>query len=502
MTTKSLPLLFLAGVILVISTSFNSLDNNYQNKNELDNNHPNIILIMADDLGYGDTGFTGNPTIQTPNLDQIANEGAILTNFYSGGSVCSPTRGTFLTGRHHHRYGVFWANEGHLPKEEITLAEILKEQGYATGHFGKWHLGTLSKIQSAKGEQRKPALNFSPPGWHGYDTSFVTESAIALWDPAEGKRALNNPFWLNGIALDADDPSLQGGASRVVMDKTLPFIKQSVIQNRPFLAVIWFHAPHMDVIAGPNYLSQYKEHGEAAHYYGVVSEMDEQIGRLRRELKTLGIDQNTLITFTSDNGPEGKTRKSKGRTVGVTGGLKGHKRDLYEGGIRVPTVMLWPDKIKPGRVIDTIGSTLDLLPTVNDIVSYSMPDNRPVDGVSLLPILLEQPSTYTRTKSIPFIAKRAAALIDGDYKLVVELDNPEQVELYNLKIDRSETANLAALHPHLVQNMKEKLYTFIDSAKASHAGDDYSNGNFKPIDKWPLSNNENTAADTPVLSIQ
>ncbi len=451
-----------------------------------ESNKPNIILMMADDLGYGDTGFTGNKIIKTPSLDQMAQEGAILTNFHSGGSVCSPTRGTFLTGRHHHRYGIFWANMGHLPKEEITLSGILKEQGYTTGHFGKWHLGTLSKSSSPKGKKRKPAQNYSPPAWHGYDTSFVTESAIALWDPAKGNRAKNNPFWLDGVALDPNDPSLQGGASRVVMDKALPFIEKSVNEKKPFFAVIWFHAPHMDVVAGPKYLAKYKGYGEAAHYYGVVAEMDEQIGRLRAELKRLGVDNNTLITFTSDNGPEGKTKVSKGRTAGVTGGLKGHKRDLYEGGVRVPTLALWPERIQAGRVIKTTGSTLDYLPTINDIIDYKMPDSRPIDGESLLPVLVNESSEFKRSKAIPFVANKSLSLIDGDFKLIVNRNNSEQVILYNLKHDRSETTNIATQYPQQVQLMTEKIIAFIASAKASHQGEDYTHENFKPVDKWPL----------------
>jgi len=450
---------------------------------------PNIILMMADDLGYGDTGFTGNKIIKTPSLDQMAKEGVIMTNFHSGGSVCSPTRGTFLTGRHHHRYGIFWANVGHLPKEEITLAEILKEQGYTTGHFGKWHLGTLSKIMSAKGEKRKPAQNYSPPAWHGYDTSFVTESAIALWDPAKGNRAKNNPFWLNGVALSSNDPSLQGGASRVVMDKALPFIEKSVDEQKPFFAVIWFHAPHMDVVAGPKYLAQYQGHGEAAHYYGVVTEMDEQIGRLRRELKRLGVDRNTLITFTSDNGPEGK--KPKGRAAGVTDGLKGRKRNLYEGGVRVPTLALWPEKIQAGRVIDTTASTLDYLPTINEIFGYQMSDDRPIDGTSILPLLLGREAKekrYERNKVIPFIAKDKLSLIDGNYKLVTNAhalaNNLTEAELYDLALDRGETTNIAANHPKRVNAMTEQVKTFVVSAKASHNGDDYQ-VKFKPVDEWP-----------------
>lgn len=444
-------------------------------------NKPNIILIMADDLGYGDTGFTGNKIIKTPNLDQMAREGAIMTNFHAGGPVCSPTRGTFLTGRHHYRYGIFFANVGHLPKQEITLAEILKTKGYTTGHFGKWHLGTLSKEFSSKGKKRKPKENFSPPAWHGYDSSFVTESAIALWNPGLGKRSVNNPFWLDGVALEPEDPSLKGGASRVVMDRAIPFIKKAVKEDKPFFAVIWFHAPHEDIAAGPEYLAMYEGHGEAAHYYGVVTEMDEQIGRLRAALKTLGVDKNTLITFTSDNGPEGK--EVKGRRAGVTDGLRGRKRSLYEGGVRVPTLAFWPGHIKAGQVIETETSTLDYLPTISDIVGYEMPDDRPVDGESILSLL--KGNDFERSKAIPFYSKGKLSLIEADYKLVTTAANLEQAELYNLRSDRGETNNIAQDHPARVKAMTGQIKAFITSTKASHAGDDYSDPGFNPIGEWP-----------------
>tara|TARA_B110000046_G_scaffold186011_1_gene231337 strand:- start:8171 stop:9637 length:1467 start_codon:yes stop_codon:yes gene_type:complete len=454
---------------------------------------PNIILIMADDLGYGDTGFNGNKVIQTPNLDQMANDGAILTNFHAGAPVCSPTRGSFLTGRHPHRYGVFWANIGHLPKEEITLSEILQTKGYATGHFGKWHLGTLNKEFSSKGQKRKPAENYSPPSSHGYDRSFVTESAIALWDPAKGKRAVNNPFWLDGIAQDPNDKSLAGGASRVVMDKVLPFINHAVQQQQPFFTVIWFHAPHQDVVAGPEYLAQYQSYGEAGHYYGVVTEMDEQIGRLRSELKRLGVDKNTLITFTSDNGPESENTRSKkpdagGRTAGSTGGLKGRKRSLYEGGVRVPSLAVWPEKIVAGKVVDIATSTLDYLPTINELIDYQMPDDREIDGVSILSLLLNNSEgDFKRNKAIPFIAKGKVSLIDGDYKLVTSVKHNDKFELYDLTKDRSETANVASQYPELVTNMSQQIKAFLASAKASHSGADYHDENYKPVDNWPTN---------------
>ena len=446
---------------------------------------PNIVLIMADDLGYGDTGFTGHKMIKTPHLDQMAADGVQMTNFHAGGPVCSPTRGTFVTGRHYYRYGINTANRGHLPKQEITVSEILKENGYATGHFGKWHLGTLSETMSAKGAKRKPKENFSPPSWHGYDEWFVTESAVQTWDPAEGKRSRNNPFWDNGIAMDPKDPSLKGSASRVVMDRAIPFIQQAVEKKQPFLSVIWFHAPHEDVAAGPVSHKYYTDQGvdeNTAHYYGCITELDTEIGRLRAELKRLGVADNTLITFTSDNGPEGKV--AKGRKAGTTDGLRGRKRSLYEGGVRVPTLALWPGQIKPGTEIQAPASTLDYFPTVAAIVNYTMPDERPIDGTSLLPLFSGQ--SKVDRPAIPFRYGKQVALIDGDYKLVAKYHNLEGglLELYNIKTDRTETKDISAGQPERVEFMRKKLKVFMKSAKKSHAGGDYNDKAFKPVRKW------------------
>ncbi len=441
---------------------------------------PNIVLIMADDLGYGDTGFNGNQTIKTPSLDLMAQQGVIMTNFHAGGPVCSPTRGTYLTGRHYFRYGIYTANVGHLPKQEITIAEILKAKGYNTGHFGKWHLGTLSETVSAKGPKRQPKENYSPPSWHGYDTSFVTESAVSTWDPAIGSRAIDNPFYLDGVALEPTDPTLQGGASKVVMDRALAHIKQSVSQHKPFFSVIWFHAPHKPVVAGPQYFKMYQGHGEAAHYYGAITEMDDQIGRLRDTLKTLGVNDNTLITFTSDNGPEGK--KQSPVNAGSTKGLKGRKRSLYEGGVRVPTLALWPSHIKAGSIITEPTSTLDYLPTIAQLVDYKMPDNRPIDGSSLLPLFEQKP--FKRVQPIPFRTKKVFGLIDGKYKLIRRNKSRPRLQLFDLENDPHEQYDISAANPERVSAMYKTFLMFNQSAKNSQQGGDYADDYFVPVGKW------------------
>jgi arylsulfatase A-like enzyme len=436
---------------------------------------PNIVLMMADDLGYGDTGFNGNTIVKTPHLDQMASEGIKLTHFYAGNSVCSPTRGTCLTGRHHHRYGIWTANTGHLPNQEITLARMLKAQGYTTGHFGKWHLGTLDKVISSKGERRKPAENFAPPWQRDYDRSFVTESAVTTWNPGVGKRARNNPFYLDGKALAPEDPRLTGGAARVVVDQAVPFIKAAVKAGTPFLSVVWFHAPHEAIEAGPEYLKMYEDQGDGAHYYGCITELDEQVGRIRNTLDRLNVADNTLLFFCSDNGPEGPA--PKGKRQGVTKDLRGRKRSLYDGGVRVPALACWPGKLKPGTEINVPLSTLDYFPTIQALTGYQMPDPRPIDGQDIWPVLTGR--TDTRTKAIPFIRGDEITLVKDRFKLVLP-----KGELYDLSKDWSEKRNIAAAHPEKVTLMSREVDGILASMKASHAGGDYKDPAYKPIGKW------------------
>jgi arylsulfatase A-like enzyme len=436
---------------------------------------PNIILMMADDLGYGDTGFNGNAVIKTPHLDRMAQDGVKLTHFYAGNSVCSPTRGTCLTGRHHHRYGIWTANVGHLPKQEITLARMLKEQGYATGHFGKWHLGTLDKVISSKGAKRKPAENYAPPWARDYDRSFVTESAVNTWNPGSGTRSKNNPFYDDGKAMDPNDPTLQGGAARVVVDRAVPFMEQAVKDGKPFLSVVWFHAPHEDIEAGPDYLKMYEEYGDGAHYFGCITELDEQVGRIRAKLDELGVAKNTLIFFCSDNGPEGKEPAK--RRQGVTAGLRGRKRALYDGGVRVPALACWPGRLQAGTVVDTPLSTLDYLPTIQKLTGYGMPDPRPIDGQDIWPILTG--TVEKREKAIPFIRGNDVSLVKDEFKLLLPA-----VELYDLSRDWSEGSNVAAAHPEKVEMMTKEVQQLLASMKASHSGADYNDPSFKPVGKW------------------
>jgi len=436
---------------------------------------PNIILIMADDLGYGDVGFNGNTIIKTPNMDELSAKGLTFSNFYAGGPVCSPTRGTCLTGRHYYRYGIFSANIGHLPKEEITLARLLKEQGYTTGHFGKWHLGTLHPEISPKGAKRKPKENFAPPWLRDYDESFVTESAVATWNPAKNERYINNPYYHNGVEATEN---LDGDDSRVIMDRVVPFIQKAVEKKQAFFSVVWFHTPHIPVVAGPEYRKMYSEYSEGEqHFYGCISAMDEQIGRLYDTLKELGVDDNTMLWFCSDNGPEGK--KVSEERPGTTGGLRGRKRSLYCGGTGVPAFVVWPGKVKAGTKTNYISGTLDYLPTIMDALNLEMPDDRPIDGVSLLPLV--EGKQDERPKPLPFMYRGKAAWIDGDLKFMTEGNKVKEV--YNLREDRAEENNLFDKYPEKVASINKHIMEWNLSCKKSHSGGDY-NSNYKPVDEW------------------
>ena len=436
---------------------------------------PNIILIMADDLGYGDVGFNGHKIIKTPSMDKMAASGMKFTNFYAGGPVCSPTRGTVLTGRHYFRYGIFSANIGHMPKQEIVLPEILKEQGYTTGHFGKWHLGTLHKEKSPKGPRRKPLENYSPPSFHSYDESFVTESAVATWNPSVGRRYKDNPYYYNGIE---ETENLEGDDARVIMDRVLPFIENAADKKQPFLAVIWFHTPHKPVVAGSEYKKMYSEYSEGQqNYFGAVTAMDEQIGKLQETIEKIEIDDNTIIWFCSDNGPEGIVESSK--NVGSTGGLRGRKRSLYSGGVGVPSYVVWPGKVKAGSTSNYISGTLDYVPTIMDILNIKMPDDRPIDGTSLLPMI--EGKETSRVKPLPFMHRGKAVWIQGDLKFMTH--GKKVAEVYNLRTDRFEENNLMSQYKEKAAEMNKFIMDWNLSCKDSHAGKDY-NLDFKPVGKW------------------
>ena len=479
-------------IILVVA-----LTNNIRANSE----RPNVILIMCDDLGWGDVGFNGNKIIKTPNLDSMANSGIKFDQFYAAAPVCSPTRGSVLTGRHPFRYGIYYANTGHMKKKEFTLAEIMKTKGYRTGHFGKWHLGTLTtKIKDANRGGPKGAKHYSSPQQNGFDICFSTESKVPTWDPMlvpkkfsdgssrrkwwdplnESKNAdhYGTHYWdQNGKVVTEN---LRGNNSRVIMDRAIPFMKNSLKSKSPFFTVIWFHTPHLPVIAGPKYTKMYQSHSKyQQHYFGCITAMDEQIGRLRKALKEANAHRNTMIWFCSDNGPEGNDS-----APGKTGGFRGRKRSLYEGGIRVPALLEWPERVQRKSTIKCPAGTIDYLPTILSALNIKFPDSRPIDGIDLNPIITNK--VKVRGKPMGFQSNSVASLITDRYKIIVKNKN-KNVEMYDLIKDPFEKINIANTMAHKASKLKSELSEWIESCSNSDNGKDYqkSQGPFPQKKKQP-----------------
>lgn len=446
---------------------------------------PNVILIMCDDLGWGDTGFNGNTIIQTPHLDAMARDGMILKRFYAAAPVCSPTRGSCVTGRNPFRYGIVHANTGHMKTEEQTLAETLKSGGYRTGHFGKWHLGTLTKtVRDSNRGGPKNTSHFSPPWANGFEVCFSTEAKVPTWDPMlkptgkapgtgwaalkEGESSIpyGTHYWNQNGEIVKEN--LRGDDSRIIMDRAVPFIKDSVNQSKAFFCVIWFHTPHLPVVAGPRYRAMYDKYDlHHANYYGCITAMDEQVGRLRAELKQLNVAEDTLLWFGSDNGPEGNAN-----SPGSAGPFRGRKRDLLEGGIRVPALVEWPSKVQPGSVTDFPIVTSDYLPTILAATGISLPADRPLDGINLLPVL--EGKLKTRLQPIGFQFQKQAAWMTQQYKFLrTQKKNKMQYQLFDLIADPGETTDISADHPELVKTYQTDLEDWIKSCANSNSGNDY-----------------------------
>jgi len=312
---------------------------------------PNIILCMADDQGWGDMAYNGHPVIQTPNFDAMAAEALRFDQFYAAAPVCSPTRGSIMTGRHPNRFGCFtWGHT--LRPQEITIAEMLKKAGYVTGHFGKWHLGSV--------RQGSPVN----PSASGFDEWF---SAPNFFD--------NDPILSReGIAVQTE-----GESSMVTVDAALEFIRKHEGGKNPYFVVIWFGSPHSPWEASEEDRKIYNDQPvELQHFYGEISCMDRSFGKLRAEIKTFGTYENTILWYCSDNGGD--------RRVGSTGG-RGHKSTIYEGGLRVPAILEWPARIKESRIIKFPANTSDIFPTLIDIVGLQLDNQRPLDGISLVPVI-------------------------------------------------------------------------------------------------------------------
>lgn len=422
---------------------------------------PNVIVILADDMGYGDTSHGGHPTIRTPNLDRMASEGQQWTHFYAAASVCSPSRAALLTGKLPIRSGIasskhrvfFPWSKGGLPAADHTLAELFAAKGYATALVGKWHLGHLPEHL---------------PTRHGFDSWFgipysndmdKTEAARALLDTRGSGAPFPGPAWYAPESKWFDVPLMRGETvlerapdqnllTQRYTEESLQFIRRH--QDEPLFLLLAYSMPHVPLFRSPDFVGR----SEAGLYGDVIEELDAEVGRLLDELRRLELDRQTLVVFTSDNGPW-LDYKSLG---GSAGSLRDGKSTSWEGGFRVPAIFWGPGRVAPGAVHE-MGSTLDFMATFASLIGAVLPEAK-FDSVDLMPVLARR-EAGPRDRMFFYFGDRLAAVRRGAFKAhfmiaderrrkAIPLDEPQ---LYDLDQDPAERHDLAASRPEVVAEL-------------------------------------------------
>lgn len=435
---------------------------------------PNIIYILADDLGYGDLSCYGQKKFATPNIDRLAKEGMLFTQHYSGSTVCAPSRSALMTGQHTgHTYirgnkEVKPEGQHPMPDSIQTIAETLKAAGYATGAFGKWGLG----YPNSSGDPTKQGFDT----FYGYNCQRYGHHYYPHFLRSN----------LDSIPLEKNKGTAKGTyAPTLIHEKTLAFIEEN--KDQPFFLFVPSIIPHAELAAPEKYMQQYrgkflpeKEYKGTddpnhknfrsgpyqsqveshAAFAAMIALLDEQVGEIMTKVEDLGLTENTLVIFTSDNGPH-KEAGADPVYFNSNGPLKGFKRDLYEGGIRVPMIAKWPAKIEASTVSNHVSAFWDIFPTLAEIVGSSSPTN--IDGISFLQELLNKSTEQEQHEYLYWeFHERGGriAIRKGDWKGVRYdvLKNPTSpLELYNLKTDIGETTNVSAQHPEIIQEMETIL---------------------------------------------
>jgi arylsulfatase A-like enzyme len=421
--------------------------------------HPHIIFVMADDMGWGQTGYRNHPVLKTPNLDAMAANGLRFERFYAGGPVCSPTRASVLTGRSHDRTGVLSHGYG-LRLQEKTIAQGLKTAGYVTGHFGKWHL-------NGHRGPGAPIFGDDPrsPGRFGFD-EWVSVSNFYDINPLMSRAGQFEEF--------------QGDSSEIAVAEAVKFLDQHRVGGKPMFAAIWYGTPHSPFKALDDDMAAFVGLNEAsANHYGELVAMDRSIGTLRKALRDWGLADNTLLVFCSDNGG------LPGISPETVGGLRGNKGSVFEGGIRVPGIIEWPAVIKP-RVTNYPACVMDLFPTVAEIVG--LPNSAmtmPVDGISIRTLFDKEIGERRAPIGFRYQAKRA--IVSDRYKLMTENLDSGRFELFDIIADPQESRDLSAEQPEIFTRMKRQLLDWNAGVNASFAGKDYPEGEVSPPDPEPIN---------------
>ncbi|MEM9646647.1 MAG: sulfatase-like hydrolase/transferase [Planctomycetota bacterium] len=419
---------------------------------------PNVVLVMADDMGWGQTGYRNHPVLKTPHLDEMSENGIRFDRFYAGAPVCSPTRASVLTGRSNDRTGVL--SHGYaLRRQEATLAQHLKSAGYVTGHFGKWHLNGLRG-------PGVPVLSTDShhPGHFGFD-QWLSVTNFFDRDPVLSRRGKFEAF--------------AGDSSEIIVDEALDFITRQANQEQPFFAVIWYGTPHNPFRADDIDMEPFADlDEESKNHYGELVAMDRSVGTLRAGLRKLKVADNTLLWFCSDNGGLGEVKPSS------TGGLRGHKGQVYEGGLMVPAILEWPNKVKTPHVTEHRSCTMDILPTILDVLDMqNVTRSVPRDGVTLMPMidsLVSDAPLMPRSTPIFFRHEGKLAVIDGDMKLLTTDIRKRKFELYDLKSDPNETSDLSRERPEIVERLIKVMVDWNRDVQNSIAGKDYPEGKILP----------------------
>ena len=454
-------------------------------------NRPNIVLVMADDQGWGDMAYNGHPVLKTPNFDAAAAAGLRFDRFYAAAPVCSPTRASVMTGRHPNRMGVFkWGFP--MRPQEVTVAEVLKSNGYATGHFGKWHLGSVRNTSPAN------------PGRNGFD------------------------YWLSAPNFYDNDPILsqmgkatkhEGESSIIVANDALSWIDRQTARDASFFAVVWFGSPHSPHRATAEFKELYKDQDEKIRdFYGEISGMDKAFGIIRDGLSKRGLSENTILWYCSDNGALPR--------VGSTGGFRGNKGKVYEGGLLVPSIIEWPTVISRPIQSAVRCNTSDIFPTLLDLVGLESPADHPLDGMSLSGLIhSKRDSQKQREKPMGFWDYTIGGISTPSAKWMSDLWNAQQKgedlpphpsslnaaklpdptftsdsfpghsawisgiwklhrienkqseitwELYNLQADPKETNDVLAEHSETVTRLQAELNHWLSSVVNSINGKDYA----------------------------